>query len=40
MSQENVEIAKGWLDRWNRGERSVQVDEIHPGVGGSEPLPA
>jgi ketosteroid isomerase-like protein len=32
MSQENVEIAKGWLDRWNRGERSVQVDEIHPGV--------
>ena len=32
MSEENVEIAKGWLDRWNRGERSVQVDEIHSDV--------
>jgi ketosteroid isomerase-like protein len=31
MSQENVEIAKSWIERWNSGERSVD-GEIHPEV--------
>jgi hypothetical protein len=32
MSQENVEIARDWLSRWNAGERSFQDEEIHPDV--------
>jgi ketosteroid isomerase-like protein len=32
MSRENVETAKGWIDRWNRGERSLPNDEIHSDV--------
>lgn len=32
MSQENIEIAKSWLDRWNRGQRTLPDDEIHADV--------
>jgi ketosteroid isomerase-like protein len=32
MSEENVEIARSWLSRWNAGERSFQDEEIHPEV--------
>jgi ketosteroid isomerase-like protein len=32
MSQENIETAKGWIARWNRGERSLADDEIHSDV--------
>jgi ketosteroid isomerase-like protein len=29
MSQENVELVRSWLSRWNAGERSF-ADQIHP----------
>jgi ketosteroid isomerase-like protein len=32
MSRENVEIVKGWFERWNRGERELFEHEIHPDV--------
>src|SRR6478672_4170187 len=32
MSQENIEMAKSWLDRWNRGQRTLPDDEIHADV--------
>jgi ketosteroid isomerase-like protein len=32
MAGGNIERARGWLDRWNRGERSLPDDEIHPDV--------
>jgi ketosteroid isomerase-like protein len=32
MSQENVEMVKGWIDAWDRGERSLPDDEIDPDV--------
>jgi hypothetical protein len=32
MSQENVELVRGWFQRWNRGERDFPTDELlHPG---------
>ena len=30
MSDENVEIAKGWIERWNGGERLLVEDEVDP----------
>jgi ketosteroid isomerase-like protein len=30
MSQENVEIAQSWFDRWNAGDRETFDDKIHP----------
>jgi ketosteroid isomerase-like protein len=31
MSQENVELVRGWFERWNRGERDFPSDELlHP----------
>lgn len=32
MSQQNIEIVKGWFERWNRGEREFPDEEIHPDV--------
>jgi ketosteroid isomerase-like protein len=32
MSEENIEMARSWLDRWNRGERTLPSDEIHADV--------
>ena len=32
MSQENVELVRGWFDRWNRGERSFSEVDSHPDV--------
>jgi ketosteroid isomerase-like protein len=32
MSQENVEVARSALSRWNAGERGFPDDEIHPDV--------
>jgi len=32
MARGNIEMAKGWLDRWNRGERTLPDDEIHADV--------
>jgi ketosteroid isomerase-like protein len=30
MSQENVELVKRWIDAWNRGERSLPENQVHP----------
>ena len=30
MPDRNVEIARGWIERWNGGERSLVEEEIHP----------
>jgi ketosteroid isomerase-like protein len=46
MSQENVEIALAWVDRWNAGERPGFTDQqVHPdavlvsrGIMASHPL--
>ena len=32
MSQENVERVKGWIDAWNRGERSFPEGEVDPDL--------
>jgi ketosteroid isomerase-like protein len=32
MSQENVELVRHWIDGWNRGQRSLPENEIHPDV--------
>src|SRR5690349_21816756 len=32
MSQENVEIVRRLVERWNRGERSALDDAIHPEI--------
>jgi ketosteroid isomerase-like protein len=32
MSQENVEVCKRMVDRWNLGDRSMPEDEVHPDV--------
>ena len=32
MAQGNIEMARGWLDRWNRGERTLPDEEIHADV--------
>ena len=32
MARGNIEMAKTWLDRWNRGERALPEDEIHADV--------
>ena len=32
MARGNIEMAKSWLDRWNRGERTLPEDEIHADV--------
>jgi ketosteroid isomerase-like protein len=32
MSQENVEIVRRLVERWNRGERSGLDDAIHPEI--------
>ena len=32
MARGNIEMAKSWLDRWNRGERTLPDDEIHADV--------
>ena len=34
MAQGNIEVARGWLDRWNRGERTLPDEEIHADVEG------
>ncbi len=30
MSQENVKLVQSWFERWNRGDRDVFEDELHP----------
>ncbi len=30
MSHENVELVQSWFERWNRGDRDVFEDELHP----------
>jgi ketosteroid isomerase-like protein len=30
MSQENVEIVRQFVDRWNRGDREIRADEVDP----------
>jgi hypothetical protein len=30
MSRENVELVRGWIDRWNHGRRRLEPDELHP----------
>ena len=32
MAQGNIDLARSWLDRWNRGERALPEDEIHADV--------
>jgi ketosteroid isomerase-like protein len=32
MSQDNVELAQSWFDRWNAGERTFRDEEMHPEV--------
>jgi hypothetical protein len=32
MSQENVKLVKRAIDAWNRGERSLPDDPVHPEV--------
>ena len=32
MAQGNIEMARNWLDRWNRGERTLPDDEVHADV--------
>jgi ketosteroid isomerase-like protein len=32
MSQENLELARELIDRWNRGEREFSDDEVAPDV--------
>jgi ketosteroid isomerase-like protein len=32
MSQENVELVRGWFERWNRRERDFLEDEVDPEV--------
>jgi ketosteroid isomerase-like protein len=31
MSRENVDLVLAWVDRWNRGDRSLG-DELHPEI--------
>jgi ketosteroid isomerase-like protein len=32
MSEENVELVRGVIDRWNRGERDLVRSSFHPDV--------
>ena len=32
MSQENVELVRGWFERWNRRDREIVEDEVHPDM--------
>ena len=32
MSQENVELVEGWIDTWNRGDRSLPEGEVDPDL--------
>ena len=32
MSQENVGLVKGWIDAWNRGERTLPEAEVDPDL--------
>ncbi len=30
MSQENVDLVRGWFDRWNQGDRDFSEVDAHP----------